>query len=1225
MTHKNKQRSTFAGGKRQVYYLSLANLLAFTLISNLFVIATSLQVMGSDAGQAAARGKTSHQDGAESEKDVRPLEQGPAVKRELSGGQRHSYRLRLGADQFLKAMIEQQGIDVVVRISGPDGKQMLEFDSERRPQGEEPVPLVAEAAGDYQLDVQPKQERATAGSYEIRIIELRAATDKDRDLQEAYKLNKDFFQLYGAGKFDEAIAVVQRHLEINERIFGPDHHNVAATLGRLALLNAIKGEYAKAEALFRRSLLIKEKAFGPDHFDVASSLNNFAVLYMERAEYTKAEPLYRRALSIKEKTLGPDHPEVAIALNNLATLYHKKGGYAEAEPLYQRALLITEKRLGPDHPDVASFLNNLAGLYSDKGDDLKAEPLYQRALLITEKMLGPDHVDVARSLHNLANLYQKKGNYAEAEPLYQRALQIKEKALGLEHPEVAQTLVQLANLYRDKREYAKAEPLYQRTLSIEEKALGPEHPDFAVSLNSLATLYFEKGDYAEAEPLYQRALSILEKKELVPYHPDAGSYLHNLALLYAAKGDIGRAVTFQLRANVILERHLALNLMRGSERQKLAYLAQFSQQADFTLWLHNQAAPGDSQALNMAFTTLLRHKGRGLDAMANTIATLRRHSTPEDQDLFDRLTDARSHLAALILKESDSAKPEDYQAKIKPIEERVDNLEAELSARSAEFRAQTQPVTLSAVQAALPAHSALIEFVTYTPREPRTEKTQPRRYLAYLLAAQGQPKWVDLGEAAPIEQALAAWRQSLREISVDVKQLGRAVDKLVMQPVRALLRSESGRVSHLLIAPDGALNLIPFAALVDEENRYLIEGYTISYLTSGRDLLRLRNRQPSKNAPLVLANPLFGSLASAPRRETGNQGERRSDPARIYFRQLPGTESEALAIKSMLPEASVLLQQQATETALKQVIGPRILHIATHGFFIDYQEPGGIGPGGAVGAALTQGNSYTVQLEANPELETAQESIERLRTQGVDAYIIKSRVKSKGTFFRVRSGNFPTEAEAQNYGAGLEEKGVAADFYVVRYKPPKEDLMGLAPATAPVEKKPVIAANLQPSTEKFSDLRLGRWAAQIENPLLRSGLALSGANRGNSGDDDGLLTALEVAGLDLWGTKLVVLSACDTGLGEIKNGEGVLGLRRALVLAGSESQVISLWAVKDELAREVIIPYYKAVGRGEGRGEGLRQVQLRLLRSRDRHHPFYWAAFIQSGDWVDMVAADSKL
>jgi CHAT domain-containing protein len=238
----------------------------------------------------------------------------------------------------------------------------------------------------------------------------------------------------------------------------------------------------------------------------------------------------------------------------------------------------------------------------------------------------------------------------------------------------------------------------------------------------------------------------------------------------------------------------------------------------------------------------------------------------------------------------------------------------------------------------------------------------------------------------------------------------------------------------------------------------------------------------------------------------GGQGKTQNDPARIFFQPLPGTKGEALAIKAVLPEASLLLEQQATEAALKRARAPRILHIATHGFFLSDQEE------------------------------------QRTQTRNIP-------------------GNDPL---------------------------------------------------------RLFDLRLGKWAAQIGNPLLRSGLALAGANRDKNGDDDGLLTALEVAGLDLWGTKLVALSACDTGLGEVKNGEGVQGLRRALVLAGSESQVISLWAVPDESAKDVIIPYYKALQRGEGRCEGLRQVQLRMLRSRDRHHPFYWAAFIQSGEWGNL-------
>jgi CHAT domain-containing protein len=438
-----------------------------------------------------------------------------------------------------------------------------------------------------------------------------------------------------------------------------------------------------------------------------------------------------------------------------------------------------------------------------------------------------------------------------------------------------------------------------------------------------------------------------------------------------------------------------------------------------------------------------------------------------------------------------------------------------LSARSERFRAQTRPVTLSAVQAALPADCALIEFAVYTPQEPRTEKEEPPRYIAYTLEAQGQPKWADLGETAVIDRAVGAWRKALRDPNrMDVKRLARAVDEKVMRPLRPLLGDRLGDKRRLLIAPDGSLNLIPFAPLVDERNQYLIESYTISYLTSGRDLLRLQTSQPSESAPMVVANPAFGRAATAVARagqnaagfRSGGPGPRQNDPDQIYFQPLPSTRREALAIKATLRKASMLLRDQATESALKRARAPRILHIATHGFFLDDQEA--------------------------PPAET------------------------RGFF----------------------------------------------------DDDPLRA----------SGLRFSKWAAKVENPLLRSGLALAGANQGRGGDDDGLLTALEVAGLDLWGTKLVTLSACDTGVGEVKNGEGVQGLRRALVLAGSESQVMSLWPVLDSTTWDLMVPYYKALRQGKGRSDGLRQAQLRMLRSEDCQHPFYWAAFIQSGEWGNL-------
>jgi len=1140
MTDQRRLDSALKGPDQKFTPRSLAKFLASCLFFSSLAGALSENAFGRAFGRSAQQPAQAPRDAgnnADDEKEARLLEPGKAIKCELAGGGSHTYRVRLNAGQFLKVIIEQQGIDIVARLIGPDDKQIMEFDSERRLRGQETVESMAEAEGDYRLVVQPRQRAAPAGAYEIRIDELRAATENDRDLHEARKLYVKAFDLLNAGKYGEAQPYFEGALEIREKRLGPGHSDVGQVIHGLATIHHYQGDYARAETLYQRALAIREKSLGPDHFAVAASLNNLATLYGEIGDYAKAGPLFQRALAIREKSLGLDHLTVAASLNNLATIYSKIGDYAKAEPLYRRALAIREKSLSPEHPDVAESLNNLASIYLSLGDYAKAEPLHKRALAIREKSLGPDHTEVARSLNELANLYFKMGDYAKAEPLYQRALAIREKSLGPDHTEVADSLNNLASIYVRLGDYAKAEPLHQRALAIYEKSLGPDHPAVANSLNNLAGLYFKMGDYAKAEPPNQRALAILEKT-LGPEHPDIVRVLVTLAMLYTVKGDFDRALTVQARANSIGERNLASNLATGSERQKLAYLALFSKQTDFTLTLHSQALPYDPQALDLAFTTLLRRKGRGLDVMANTIGALRRRATPEDQALFDQLADSRSQLAALTLKELGTDKPETYRARLKPLEDRVEELESALSARRPELRAQ--PVTLTAVQSALPAGSALVEFVVYTPQDLRNEENNklPPRYLAYLLAAQGQPRWVDLGEAAPIDRAIASWRQALRDPRrADVKRLARAVDEKVMLPVLALEQSGVGAPRRLLIAPDGLLNLVPFAALVDRQGRYLVERYSISYLTSGRDLLKSPVRRPDNQDTVIVADPdydavgdviaarsqdvrlppaLFGAWriklpgVAARSRDVGlpaglpQSAGSNFNLDQIYFPPLKGTAGEARALKTILPQAKVFTRGLATEAALKQLHSPGILHIATHGFFLRDQE----------------------------------------------IRLVRGRDLSVDTVQSVGPSNQPTE-----------------------------------------------------------------------NPLLRSGLALAGVNqrlgRADQGDD-GVLTALEAAGLDLWGTKLVVLSACDTGVGEVKNGEGVFGLRRALSLAGSEAQVMSLWPVSDLGARDLMTEYYKGLERGEGRGDGLRRVQLEMLKRKGRRHPFYWASFIQSGEWANL-------
>jgi CHAT domain-containing protein/tetratricopeptide (TPR) repeat protein len=951
------------------------------------------------------------------------------------------------------------------------------------------------------------------------------------ELNEATRLSEQFDELYKEGRYEEAVSPAESALAIREKVLGLDHPSVANSLNDLGDLCYVRGDYGRAESLLSRALAIREKALGPNHPMVATSLSNLALLYKKKGEYERADPLFRRALMIYFKAGGPQDQAATEVINQIASLYYETGNYGKAVQLLEMTLAIREKGLGPDHPEVAQSLNNLAVVYSTKGEYERAEPLHERAVAIYEKAFGPDHPKLAPFLSNLASVYYENGDEVRAAQLLQRALLIRVKALSRDHPEVAESLNSLAWLFHNKGDFEAAEPAYRRVLAIYEKAFGPDHPEVALSLNNLGGLYYTKGDYGKAEPLLERALAIREKV-LGPDHPDVAQSLTILAVLYEAKGDYHRAVQFQSRSNEVRERNLALMLATGSDLQKFAYLRKLSGETNGTVTLHARAAPSDPQALYLSLTTILRRKGRALDAMTDQISSLRTRLNPQDRALLKQLLATQSRLSKLVLGGRDNMSAKEYGAVVARLENEVEGLQDKISRRSAEFRVQTQPVTIEQVQQALPPGAALVEFFTYRPfhAEAKTEaeRFDPARYVVYVLPNEGRPVWADIGEATSLETDLTRLLVALRcPQTVDdieecpsvpeMKRLARTVDERVMRPVRKLL----GETRHVFISPDGALNLLPFAALVDENDKYLVENYSLTYLTSGRDLLRLQLSAKSREAPLIIADPTFGrarQTSPAVRSQEPVRADRPADLVEVNFSPLSGTGAEAKALAAVLPNARVLTRAQATEAPLKRARAPRLLHIATHGFFLPDQPA-----------------------------ETAQ------GTRGFD----------------------------------------------------------------------------------FDPKRTGpRLLIRSENPLLRSGLAMAGANLPPTADsEDGILTALETAALDLWGTKLVVLSACETGVGEVKNGEGVYGLRRALVLAGSESQMMSLWQVSDKATKDLMVGYYKRLLAGEGRTEALRQVQLEMLRSgrrttsprgpvaaieADYNHPYYWASFIQSGDWRDL-------
>lgn len=1124
------------------------------------------------------------------------LEPGKTIDRDLSGGQEYVFKISISAGQYGSVVIDHRSIDLTMRLLDPAADFAIEADSSP---GEvrDLLDFVAEKSGNYRIQLAPKYPNAPTGRYQISLGELRPASEKDLALYHANQQYSQALKFYLTGAYAKAQSLAEHALDLREKTLGSSHREVANALSLLGVICTARSDYNRAEGLLQRALVIDKRNLGPEHPAVAEVTDDLARNEHGKGNYTEAERLAREALAMREKALGPDHFSVAISLgtlgesllvkgeyakarasleralavagksyspedlpyadlaSRLARVEMRQGDYALAEPLFMRALRTRETVAGKESLQASDSLYDLAFFYLLKIDNVKSEQMHLQALALKEKILGPEHVQISLILHNLGLLYYRRGDYKTADTYYQRALAMKQKILGPDHPLLAATFNNLGLMYWRQREYDKAkkfftraleicekaygvdsadttfplgnlgiiaketgdyesaEVYYKRALAIEEKIFGPDNPRLEVTYESLGILYRDKGDYAKAEPFFLRAVAITEKS-LGPDHPDNARHFRNLEHLYAAKGDLPNALKSLARVNDIEEKNLPLNLAVGSERQKLAYFDPMTEQLEKTISFQAQEDAGDSQARDLATTILLQRKGRVLDAMADNMGALWNRSSAEDRALLDQLKSVTSQLAALVLKGPQGLPLAEHEQRIKALTQRREQLENEVARRSQGYYERSDAVTLKAVKAAIPADAALIEFAVYRPFDPKkpnesTTNFGDPRYVVYVIPGGGDVRWKDLGTAREIDDAVDSFRRALRDPERrDVKQLARALDERIMQPVRAL----TGNATHLLVSPDGQLDLIPFEALVDSHGSYLIEKFSVTYLTTGRDLLRLQVARESKTGPLLIANPEFGepgttTVASSDRARLlpGARNRRRSittahDLSGVYFAPLSGTAQEARAIQSLFPDAHILSGAHATKSALKRMDAPSILHIATHGFFL-------------------------------------------------------------------------------------------------------EDTPGTAEKVKPTP-----------------DARSVQAGAAIQNPLLRSGLALAGANVARSSGEDGILTALEASNLNLWGTRLVTLSACDTGLGEVRNGEGVYGLRRAFFLSGAETLVMSLWPVSDDVTREMMTTYYAGLKHGLGRGEALHQAELSMHRKKGRQHPFYWASFIQSGDWTSLDA-----
>ncbi|MGH0123466.1 UNVERIFIED_CONTAM: hypothetical protein FKN15_011981 [Acipenser sinensis] len=422
------------------------------------------------------------------------------------------------------------------------------------------------------------------------------------------------------GLLSQAVAPLQRSLEVRETALDPDHPSVAHSLHQLAGVYVQWKKFGNAEQLYKQALEISDNAFGSHHTRVARELDSLAVLYQKQNKYEQADKLRKRSLKIRQKsarqkgnmygfnllrrralqleelTLGNDTADNAKTLNELGVLYYlqnnldyEEGDFEKAAELYKRAMEIKEAEpslygftllrrralqleeltLGNDTADNAKTLNELGVLYYLQNNPETAKMFLTRSLEMRQRVLGPDHPDCAQSLNNLAAIYNEKKENEKAEELYESALDIRRRALSPDHPSLAYTIKHLAVLYKRRGKLDKAVPLYELTVEIRQKSFGPQHPSVATALVNLAVLYCQVKKHKEALPLYERALKVYEDS-LGRSHPRVGETLKNLAVLSYEEGDFEKAAELYKRAMEIKEAEPSLVCGKAPSRHSSA-------------------------------------------------------------------------------------------------------------------------------------------------------------------------------------------------------------------------------------------------------------------------------------------------------------------------------------------------------------------------------------------------------------------------------------------------------------------------------------------------------------------------------------------------------------------------------------------------------------------------------------------------------------------------------
>lgn len=861
-----------------------------------------------------------------------------------------------------------------------------------------------------------------------------------------------------------------------------------------SLRESIESAYRDGRQDIARATMLLRTAtrLGHDDIEVALAHNLLAAMYQNDARPGRAESHLRQALMILEATALPDDPNLVRVMHNLAAVLMDQGRLPEARRLLRQGLDVVR-----DPAHRSTLLATLAGAELRLGDLDQARKLTEEAAATARDTPDADERRAWVLLGLRADIARASGDHARAVGYLEELLRSQAEALGAEDPRLAATKKNLAVACAAQGSRQRAEALLRESLELR-RAQGTSHPDFATAEHDLGLLLALDHRLDEARAHLSTALEV-RQAGLPEDDPSIPATLVDLAQIETLLDARGRALRHLAEA-LELDTRLLHRLAEGmTPFERSVLLAKVGQRMGVTIWTA-LSHDTDPEAQRLAAGCVLARKGDPERAAVPHAPAYR---------------PAVRAFASLLLGGPRGRSAVDYRLALHQAEERIEELN---QAEPATTAGSTAGDRLTEVQAAL-GDRVLLEYVRIEPPRVGPGPEEQTAHYAVLVLGASVLEVVRLGPCARVDRLVRRFRETMdqapawvtgneRAAEARLRVTSQALYAELVAPVRDLLRG----ATSVLVAPDGDLHLVPFGVLVAPDGRYLVEDSELAVVASGHDVLREPSWPNLDGDVCVFVDPDFELEPAHAAPEPGPLHYSRVSQylAGASWTRLERTQEEARAVVEALPGETVRVFSgaQASEASLFSLHSPRVLHISTHGFFLDEEELPPLPPAG-----------------------------ERRFETGVP-------------------------------------------------------------------------------------------------PMLRSGLALAGAGtigrRSVSGlTDKGLLTALEVATLDLSGTEVVVLSGCETAVGSPLPGEGVLGLRRAFQQAGAGQLVSSLWKVPEAESAALLGRFYRHVGEGDDPAAALRAACLEMLAERratgGAAHPLFWGGFVAIGIPRALPGLDASL